>query len=296
VILLWGQRGDPPIDAVIAELVARGAPHAFVGADARIVRRWSPIAEAILEAEGKEIPLEDVTAAYLRPQNGTTTAEERELADTLLAWADTTETALVVNRPSAMAPNTSKPFQARMIAQFGLAVPETLVTTDPDLVRAFVQQHGQVVYKSVSWIRSIVQRLPWERLGKLDDVATCPTQFQRYIPGVDLRVHIIGDEVHALAIESDRDDYRYAHRDGGRVTAKEIVLETRLTERLRKLAKAMDLVIAGIDLRRTPSGETYCLEVNPSPGFTFYESLAGVRLAAPIASVLARGSLSEWVP
>jgi glutathione synthase/RimK-type ligase-like ATP-grasp enzyme len=290
VILLWGQRGDNPIEAVAAQLTQCGAPHVFVGTEARIIRRWSPDAEAVLEAGGVEISLADVTAAYLRPHTGmAASSEEREVAETLLAWADFTRTALVVNRPAAMAPNNSKPFQARLIAQFGLRVPETLVTTDPGLVRAFVQRHREVVYKSVSGIRSIVHRLPRERLDELEDVVTCPTQFQRYISGSDIRVHIVGDEIHALAIQSDRDDYRYAHRDGGGVIATETALEADLAERLRHLAKSMDLILAGVDFRRTPSGELYCLEVNPSPGFTFYESLAGVRLAGRVAAVLARG-------
>jgi D-alanine-D-alanine ligase-like ATP-grasp enzyme len=48
----------------------------------------------------------------------------------------------------------------------------------------------------------------------------------------------------------------------------------------------MGLWLAGIDLRRTPSGEIYCLEINPSPGFTYYEQLAGVSLAPSIAALL----------
>jgi glutathione synthase/RimK-type ligase-like ATP-grasp enzyme len=290
LILLWGEPGDPPLEAVRSRLVQSGTPHVVMGSGTRLVRPWSCEAEAVLERRGVEVSLENVTAAYLRPQTDETSpAQGRAVAETLVAWADLTRDALIMNPPSAMAPNTSKPFQARLIAQFGLDVPETLITTDPDAVRAFVRRHGEVVYKSVSGVRSIVRRLPACRLAELDDVTTCPTQFQRYIPGLDLRVHIMGDELQALAIESDRDDYRYAARDGGRVKATEVVLAATLEARLRYMVKAMSLVLAGIDLRQTPSGEIYCLEVNPSPGFTYYERLAGVDLAARIASILARG-------
>ena len=58
-----------------------------------------------------------------------------------------------------MASNNSKPYQALLIQALGFAVPETLVTTDPDAVLAFWQRHGTVVYKSNSGIRSIVSRL-----------------------------------------------------------------------------------------------------------------------------------------
>jgi D-alanine-D-alanine ligase-like ATP-grasp enzyme len=45
------------------------------------------------------------------------------------------------------------------------------------------------------------------------------------------------------------------------------------------MTRAMNLEVAGVDLRRTP----YCFEVNPSPGFTFYDLLAGQGLDRAIA-------------
>jgi D-alanine-D-alanine ligase-like ATP-grasp enzyme len=43
--------------------------------------------------------------------------------------------------------------------------------------------------------------------------------------------------------------------------------------------------VAGIDLRRTPSGEWYCFEVNPSPAYSWFD-LDG-RIATAIARFLA---------
>ena len=53
------------------------------------------------------------------------------------------------------------------------------------------------------------------------------------------------------------------------------------------MIQQMHLLVAGVDLRRTPCGELYCLEVNPSPGFTYFEQLAGIDLAVYIAGFLA---------
>ena len=74
------------------------------------------------------------------------------------------------------------------------------------------------------------------------DAANCPTQFQEYIPGSDVRVHVAGESVIATEIDSTADDYRYAARSG--------------------------------------------FEVNPSPGFTFFEAGAGQPLAAAVADLL----------
>jgi glutathione synthase/RimK-type ligase-like ATP-grasp enzyme len=52
----------------------------------------------------------------------------------------------------------------------------------------------------------------------------------------------------------------------------------------------MRLPVAGIDLRRTPEGEWYCFEVNPSPAFTYYESRTGQPIGRAIAKLLAAGS------
>jgi hypothetical protein len=41
------------------------------------------------------------------------------------------------------------------------------------------------------------------------------------------------------------------------------------------LAASMRLVVAGIDLRRTPDGRWVCVEVNPSPAFVYYEEATG---------------------
>jgi D-alanine-D-alanine ligase-like ATP-grasp enzyme len=51
----------------------------------------------------------------------------------------------------------------------------------------------------------------------------------------------------------------------------------------------MSLPLAGIDLRRTASGEWYCFEVNPSPGFSFYEDATGQPISEAVATLLMEG-------
>jgi len=59
------------------------------------------------------------------------------------------------------------------------------------------------------------------------------------------------------------------------------------------LAASLDLVVAGIDLRRTPDGEWYCFEVNPSPAFSYYESATHQPISAAIAALLAGDCMSR---
>ncbi|MBV8414112.1 MAG: hypothetical protein JO251_02735 [Verrucomicrobia bacterium] len=81
-------------------------------------------------------------------------------------------------------------------------------------------------------------------------------------------------------------DYRYAGRSGHSINIRACTLEPDLADRCRRLATDLALPFAGIDLRRTPEGHWYCFEVNPSPGFTFYQEATGQKIAEAVASLL----------
>jgi D-alanine-D-alanine ligase-like ATP-grasp enzyme len=51
----------------------------------------------------------------------------------------------------------------------------------------------------------------------------------------------------------------------------------------------MKLIVAGIDLRHTPAGKWYCFEVNPSPGFTYYQAATHQPIDEAIAQLLVAG-------
>ena len=146
-----------------------------------------------------------------------------------------------------MASNGSKPYQTALIARLGFLVPETLITTDPRAAAEFWEKHGQVVYKSVSSVRSIVCRLTEAHRARLEDVTWCPTQFQAYVPGRDHRVHVVGDEVFPVEVVSDADDYRYATAQGASCELFATALPSEVADRARAVAKALDLPVCGID-------------------------------------------------
>jgi glutathione synthase/RimK-type ligase-like ATP-grasp enzyme len=186
-----------------------------------------------------------------------------------------------------MASNDSKPYQSQLIRSAGFSVPETLVTTDPDAARAFWRRHGDVIYKSVSSIRSIVTRLTLEHIERMRDVRWCPTQLQAYVHGQDYRVHVVGQRLFATAITSSADDYRYASRQGAEVALRTVSLPDDVAERCLALSKVLELPLAGVDLRRADNGDWYCFEVNPSPCFTYYEHHTHQPMAEAVAHYLA---------
>lgn len=300
MILLWGIERDEPIAAVKRALIRRGAPVFFVEQqhvlETRVDLEVNGHVTGLLQVGTATVHLESVTACYLRPyDSGRMRAVERsangseqrqhalQVDEALVAWGETTP-ARVINRPSRMASNNSKPYQMALIRQAGFAVPETLVTTDPQAVREFRERHGMVIYKSLSGIRSIVAQVNSEHHARLPDVANCPTQFQQYLPGIDYRVHVVGRTAFACEIASNDVDYRYSR--SGKLQMRPCQIPADVRDRCVALSAALDLAVSGVDLRRTPAGEWYCFEANPSPGFTFFEQATGLPIAGAIADLL----------
>lgn len=198
----------------------------------------------------------------------------------------------VVNRLRGSYSNNSKVLQALLVRRSGLLTPPTLVTNDPDEASRFLDELGEegAIYKSLSGVRSIVRRLEPEQRARLPLLRHGPVQLQAYVPGDDVRVHVVGDDLHATRVRSKATDYRYARRQGHQVEMEPAELPEEVAEACRWLARELGLLLAGVDLRETPSGEYYCFEVNPSPGFLYYERGSGQPISSSLANLLHRGT------
>ena len=300
--MLWGLPEDEPLCSVQRELLRHDVPHLCL--DQRKFQQVQVEFDAAHGVVGRLqlgeqcIALEEIGAVFLRPHDirevlrtGADVPDiesERQAVAVerrLFVWADIAD-ALVVNRPSAMASNWSKPFQAELIRAQGFEIPATLVTTTPDAAREFIAQHRRVIYKSVSGERSIVSRMDDSELERIDEVTSCPTQFQSHICGVDWRVHVIRDEVYACEIRCDADDYRIGEQEGVAIEIRAAFLPETIATRCRALARQLNLPLAGIDLRRTVDDAWYCFEVNTAPAFSYYEKRSGQPLTAAVARML----------
>ncbi len=310
MILVCGIPSETPLRLVTSRLEETGAP--FVMLNQRKFANcdlWFEVTHEAIRGELRigenSYRLEDFNAVYPRlmddralpeladePPDSSLRKYCRSFHDTLMRWMEIAP-ALVINRCAPMATNSSKPYQAQLIREHGFRVPETLITNDPDLVRGFRARHGRVIYKSISAIRSIVQELSDEDEERLERIRWCPTQFQAFVEGENLRVHTIGDEVFATAVRSEATDYRYATRQSGEAAElREVVLADKLAVRCLTLSHSLGLEFAGIDLKITPDDEVYCFEVNPCPAFSYYEANTSQPISAAVARCLASAGWS----
>lgn len=306
MILLWGRPSEAPLAAVQHALIEQGADVLLIDERRSLttsaqLRRGSPHAGE-LQVDGRRIDLARVSGVYFRPYGTQAVLDRVELtrrpevarrleavSSLLWAWADVTP-AMVLNRPTLMASNASKPLQARLLAACGFEIPQTLVTTDIEAARQFIDAHNAVIYKSISATRSIVKRLDASQISSLERLRCCPVQLQSHVPGVDVRVHVVGSQLFACALRSEADDYRYSARAGLKTVVSAIDLPPDIAARCLQTSIALGLSLCGIDLRHTPDGRWVAFEVNPSPGFSYFAESTGAPIAQAVARLLIDGS------
>jgi glutathione synthase/RimK-type ligase-like ATP-grasp enzyme len=288
---------DPVLANVCARLAARNADLMLVHPESEGDSwdiTWSTERGAMadrLRIGNRTILLSDIDSVYLRAlgSHAASIPRERKIVTALWEFAESLPV-LVVNRRQASHTNMSKPYQLRLIAQYGFQVPKTLITMVPEEARRFYDDcQGRVIYKSISAERSIVKPLRPEDFPRLEQIRYCPVQLQEKIPGTDLRIHTVGSRLFATEVLSDGADYRYAERENKQRTMRAVELEPDVQIRCLNLAKGLGLTLSGIDLRRTPDGAYYCFEVNTSPGFTFFENYTGQRIGDALADLLCAG-------
>lgn len=300
LVLLWGVPEEGPLAAVRAALGALGTPVVLADQRDGLAARFRPADGRqpdgpLLTLPGGSLPLSQVTAAYPRPYPSipelpsdlparrTARRHLIRLEHELWHWLGTT-TALVANRPAPAASNGTKSLQSRVAGDCGFAVPESLLTNDPETALAFAARHGRVIYKGAGGSRTITGLLDPADTSRLARLGTCPVYLQRYVAGTNVRVHVVGTEVFAVEITSDTVDYRLAPGE-----LRPARLPDGVADRCRTVIAALGLVLAGIDLIRTPASEWFFLEANPSPGFTFYpdRDLVGMAIARLLSGQVA---------
>ncbi|MBR0799472.1 hypothetical protein JQ615_29265 [Bradyrhizobium jicamae] len=308
MILVCGSISEPVTELVCARLEAEGlgyrvlGPNASTGSTAQstLHAQWSngDFHRGYFSGPDWRLDVSDLTGVYFRPLQAPAASlpglpaaaaqalQARRMA-ALGAIVDTLPCP-VVNPVIAGMSNSSKPHQAMLIRACGFPVPATLITNDPAAALAFAAEHDDdVIYKSISGVRSIVRRFGSRQAERLPLLRHGPAQFQQRIRGADIRVHVVADRTFATRIETPSIDYRYAAGDGQPIVMRPTELPCEVERRCIALTKQLGLLFAGIDLKETRDGEYFCFEANPSPGFLFFERATGQPISTALAHLLA---------
>jgi hypothetical protein len=300
-ILILGGADDEHSSHVLGYLRARGVDSELLDSrwfPARMTVAHDPVRDdwTLGLPGGRVLGPGQVTAVYWRCFNGVAGAELPDEEQAFLAGNDARslfESLLIrlparwVNGWRAFQLHQTKPVQLALVAALGVPVPDTLLSNDPERVRAFAARHPRCIFKPVQGGAHARHVTPAHLTDEnLRNLAHAPVTLQEEVPGTNVRVFVAGPRVLACEVRSEALDYRDTPDP-------EIVphdLPGEVAGQCLEVARALDLVWTGIDLRRTPGGRYVFLEANPSPMFLGFEHRCGLPLTENLAALLAGGS------
>ena len=316
-VLILARDIEPQVDRVVDELARRSVPvfrtdlAAFptsLTLDARLsANGW----EGTLTNAHRQVKLSEIRSVWYRhpshflfpeglsrPERRHAAAEARCGVGGVLSGLD----ALWVNRPSREA-DAVKPRQLAVARRCGLTVPDTIVTNDPDAVRAFASQiPGPVAGKNLSAAviaeaggvhAAYTRRLDPADMADLRGVQTTAHLFQEFMEpkAFEARVTVVGDRVFAAAIHAHSAtaarDYRadYANVTYSRVTPPDDV-----TDGMLAFMDVFGLSFGCFDFAITPGGEWVMFECNPFGQYGWIEDELGFPITTALVDLLAEGA------
>ncbi|MFE0043124.1 ATP-grasp ribosomal peptide maturase [Streptomyces albireticuli] len=309
-VLVVTNLDDPTADLVIRELHGRGVP--VVRLDSGDFPHALSIAVTIdsngvsgtLRTPSRTADLSRVRSLYYRRPSGfvfprlgeqdarfAVTQARYGLGGVLAALPD----CLYVNHPHRIGDAEFKPSGLAAATEAGFDVPPTLVTSDPDAARTFVERYGPVLYKplssplyrvdGVSCTVEVAEVAAAEIDGAV--AGTAHLFQQRVDKAADARVTVIGDHVFPVRIDCDLLDWR---TDYSRLRYSVAPLPPGTADALFAYLAHFGLVFGAFDFAIDREGRWWFLECNPSGQWYWLEPETGLPMLAAMADLLERKS------
>ena len=196
-----------------------------------------------------------------------------------------------VNPSYAIEATKDKLYAHQVFAEKGIPTPKTMLVKHPvnaalvnreigwpAVVKIMAGSYGKGVYQVTSKSR-FTDFIEFAHGIKTDEAIIV----QEYIntrPGEDLRVFVVGDRVLGAMKRSSKDgSFKANITRGGQ--GENYPLTAEIEELALRVARSLDLEVAGVDLLFGPEGFLVC-EANSAPGFEGFERATGVDVAQAI--------------
>jgi len=264
----------------------------------------------LLTANGAAVDLESIDAVYYRRPTRFRLPDHLRPADRRFAEAEahrglggllTALPARWVSHPARIADAEAKPAQLQRAAACGFRLPRTLISNDPDKVRAFAEQiAGPLVYKPLSpgilrepdGLRAIyTTRI---EAADIDDwldpeaIRLAPHQFQECVTSkaYDLRVTAVGDRLFPVAIHTADPDQLDWRTDYDTLTYQHVELSTGVIAGIHCYLAAADLAFGAFDFVADRAGTLWWMECNPNGEWGWLTEAIEVPIADALAELL----------
>jgi hypothetical protein len=300
-ILLLGGADDAHAVHMLRHLRGRGHDAELLDSrdfPSRLTVAYDPCRQAgeLRLPGGRRLDVAQVRSVYWRSYGSVGAAELPHPGQAALAANDARglfEALLIglparwVNGWSAYQLHQTKPVQLARVAALGVPVPDTLLGNDPEAVLAFAARPPRCVFKPVQGGAPTRRLEPRHLTGQhLAHLSLAPVTLQEEIPGTDVRVFVAGPRVLTCEIHAPHVDFR----DDPDPRLTPCALPADVAAWCLEAARALELLWAGIDVRRTPEGRHVFLEANPSPMFLGFEERAKLPLTDVLAALLLQRS------
>lgn len=310
--LLITDTGESTADLLVMEMRRRGKPclrwnlDRFPVGSSLSTRVGDTSCETLLSSDGRRLALSDVGSIWCRSFVPTGfpadfNAADRKFAEVEAARALDSLLSLPgivwINHPHRYVLANSKPAQLKMAREVGLSIPETLITNEPEAVRAFIAEApGPVVYKCFSqWLDLPEGQAQYTgvvtaaQIGQLDLIRATPGVFQHYAEkAFELRVTVVGDRIFAGRInsqanETSKIDWRHRPFDMDPVP---YALPEAIGTSIRAFMAGFGLVYGAFDFIVRPDGRYVFLEVNPGGQYMWVEAATHMPITEALADAL----------
>lgn len=197
----------------------------------------------------------------------------------------------------------NKYLQLRQAQAAGIKTPKTLISNNPNEVRAFFNQlHGAMIAKLLTPLTVSMKgdtptvrthQVQREHLDELDSLQYSPMVFQERIEKKrELRMIYVAGEVFTGAVNphmtrGGETDWRAS--TPGSLTWETFHTPEHLRARIKTFMKRMGLHFGALDIIEQPDGEFIFLEVNPTGEWGMLERDLGLPISTAIADFLTQG-------
>jgi glutathione synthase/RimK-type ligase-like ATP-grasp enzyme len=205
-----------------------------------------------------------------------------------------------MSHPAAVWQAEYKPFQLALASELGLHIPRTIVTNDPQVIRAAFTEFQEMIVKATrsgnvtqkgQEFAIFTSRVLKEHLDEIESARWSPAIYQALVPKrFDLRVTIVGRKIFAAAIDSQSDpaaslDWRQTNNQ--RLPHHRATIPDEIAVKLFSMMDSLRLTFGAFDMVLTPSGEYVFLEVNPSGQWLWIDDMLEYGISDAVALWLA---------
>jgi glutathione synthase/RimK-type ligase-like ATP-grasp enzyme len=320
ILVLTNSEDGMHSDLVISKLLARGEDvfrfdvDRFTKGEATIAFSPSVDGGECVVSNGSDLiqPGDIKSVWYRRPnhfnlpikdpvQKDYAEKEVRLFLDAIWFLLEQRERIFFLSRPSAIESARRKLFQLDLAERYGMRIPKTIITNDPEKVRTFHRSCAEgMIFKAVNHeflnygeksYNIPTTLITANHLRKIDLVRRSPAIFQELVvKDYELRVTVVGKKVFPIKIDSQKNPLTIVDWRNPLCIDKLDYSVTTLDPRIElfclEMLRTFGLQFGAFDFVVDKEGNLYFLEVNPNGQWYWLEDLTGALISDAIVDIL----------